>query len=112
MHAAPAIVALLVAALGWYYLFYSRAAHQLRAIEDENINRTRGLLRRVNAIIILLMALGIAFGSYKFDADRMPTAFLLTWSLVMLLLCLSVGLALFDLRLTWRLRRSIREKNR
>src|SRR4051794_21059225 len=54
------IFALLVAAIGWYYLFYSRAAQKLGSIEEEQTNRRRGTLRRVNAVIMLLMAVGIA----------------------------------------------------
>ena len=52
------IFALLVAAVGWYYLFYSRAAERLEGVEENRANRLRGILRRTNAIIMLLMAVG------------------------------------------------------
>lgn len=106
-----AIFALLVAAVGWYYLFYSRAAARLEGVEDDRANRLRGVLRRTNGIIMLLMAVGIAVATYRFDMERMPTQFGLTWMAVMLLLLISVVLALIDMRLTLRLRRTLRERN-
>ena len=111
MHPIPAIFSLLVGAVGWYYLFYSQAAKRLETIEDERNNRLRLMLRRVNAIVTLLLAVGIAVGSYKFEPHRDPTEFIVTWSAVMLLLLVFVTLALIDLRLTWKLRRQLRERN-
>src|SRR5688500_366146 len=92
------ILALLIAAVGWYYLFYSRAAERLEAIEEQQTNRRRGILRRINAIVMLLMALGIAAGTYRFKPDADKEKYFLTWALVMLLLPISVMLALIDLR--------------
>ena len=105
-----AIFALLGGAIGWYYLFYSRAAENLGGIEDIRANRLRGLLRRANAVIMLLMAVGIAAGTYRFDRDGAENEFVLTWAAVMMLLLLFVGLALIDVRLTWKLRRRLRER--
>jgi hypothetical protein len=107
-----AILALLIGALGWYYLFYSQAAARLESIEERRDNRFRGLLRRVNAIVMLLMALGIALGTYKFDGEGSEPAFLINWSLVMLMLVVCVALALIDLRLTVKLRRQLNERNK
>ena len=113
MHALPAIFALLVAAVGWYYLFYSKAATRLGAIEDQRANHVRGLLRRINAILMLLIALGIAFATYKFEDRRgFENAYVLTWAAVMLLLLAVVILGLIDVRLTWKLRRTLRDRNR
>ena len=106
-----AIFALLIAAVGWYYLFYSRAAARLEGVEDDRTNRLRGRLRRANGIIMLLMAVGIAVATYRFDMERMPTEFGITWLAVMLLLLVSVILALIDVRLTLKLRRALRERN-
>ena len=107
------ILALLIAATGWYYLFYSKAAERLESIEEQQTNRRRGILRRINAIVMLLMALGIAVGTYKFKAEDESTrsAFFFTWMIVMLLLPLSVTLALIDLRLTIKLREQLRQRN-
>ena len=107
-----AIFALLVGAIGWYYLFYSRAALNLGEIEDIRANRVRGLLRRTNAVIMLLMAVGIAAGTYRFDREGAESEFVLTWAAVMLLLMLFVILALIDVQLTWKLRHRLREKRR
>jgi drug/metabolite transporter (DMT)-like permease len=104
-----AIFALLVAAVGWYYLFYSQAAQRLERVEDQRNNRIRGVLRRVNAIIMLLMAVGIALGTLQFERLT-PEQFVLTWAGVMVLLFVVVVLALIDVRLTWKLRRTLRER--
>ena len=112
MHALPAIFALLVAAIGWYYLFYSNAASRLSSIEDQSANRLRGLLRRINAILMLVMAVGIALAMYKFDRDQMYDAFVVTWTAILLLLLIVMVLGLIDVRLTWKLRRSLRDRNR
>jgi peptidoglycan/LPS O-acetylase OafA/YrhL len=105
------IFALLIAAVGWYYLFYSRAAERLEGIEENRANRLRGMLRRVNAIIMLLIAVGIAVATYRFDTDEMRQQFALTWVTVMMLLFVAVVLALVDVRLTYKLRRTLRERN-
>ena len=107
-----AIFSLLVGAIGWYYLFYSRAAYHLGAIEDARNNHLRGLRRRINAVIMLLLAVGIALGTYKFDREGAESEFIITWATVMFLLLLFVALAMIDVRLTWRLRRSLQERRR
>ena len=112
MHTMPAIFALIVGALGWYYLLYSRATERLERVEDQRSNRMRGLLRRSNAIVMLLMALGIAFGTYKFDGPGMEREFIATWAAVMMLLLVAVVLAMIDLRLTIKLRRTLKERNK
>ena len=112
MQNALAILSLLIAALGWYYLFYSRAAKRLESIEDQRTNRFRGVLRRVNAIVMLLMALGIALGTYHFDPDQDRIDFALVWLGVVLLLMVCVILALIDLRLTIKLRTRLRERDK
>lgn len=108
MRPMAAIFSLLIAAIGWYYLFYSQASQRLEGIEDQRDNHRRGILRRVNAIVILLMALGIAFGTFHFREDTLE--FLLDWAAVLLLLLVSVILALIDLRLTMKLRHRLRER--
>jgi hypothetical protein len=47
---------LMIAAAGWYYLFYSRAAHRLGAIEAADANRWRVLLRRCNGLLMMALA--------------------------------------------------------
>src|SRR5438094_9126967 len=98
MRTLPAIFALLVGAVGWYYLFYSRAASRLGGIEEQRANRLRGLLRRINAILMLLLAVGIALGMYKFDPDRNSVEWSITWMAVLLLLMLVVIFGLIDVR--------------
>ena len=112
MRTLPAIFALLVGAIGWYYLFYSRAVSRLGGLEEQRSNRLRGLLRRINAILMLLIALGIAVAMYKFDRRGFENQFVVTWSAVMLLLLAVMVLGLIDVRLTWKLRRTLRDRKR
>lgn len=113
MQAMIGIFALLIAAVGWYYLFYSRATENLGTLEAERENRKRGILRRMNAILMLAMAVAMAAGTYRFHPDG-PTrdAWVIAWSAVMLMLPLSVMLALIDVRLTVKLRRHLQERKK
>src|SRR4051794_41753592 len=43
----PAILALLTGVAGWFYLFFSRAAHRLAGVEDDRLNRRRVRLRPI-----------------------------------------------------------------
>jgi hypothetical protein len=101
------IFALLTGAAGWFYLFYSRAAHRLSGIEDQRLNDRRIALRRVGGVVMLL--LGALFfagfvGLDKDPAEQSPAAVLGIWGAVLVLLVVIVVLALIDLRLTSRLR--------
>lgn len=104
MNAVADILAILTAAAGWYYMFYSRAAGRLEGIESERINRWRIRLRR--AVSGVLMLLGILLFAGSQELSDVP--YLLIWSGVMLLLLVIVILVLIDLRLTWQLQKSRR----
>jgi hypothetical protein len=99
----PEIFSLLVLASGWYYLFYSPAAHRLSGVEEGSINRLRIRLRRVNAVVMMLLA--VTF--YAAVRTIPPRTKMLAWAFVTILLLLSAMLilALIDLQLTRRLRR-------
>jgi hypothetical protein len=99
------IFAFLVAASGWFYMFYSRAARNLAGVENPQMNRRRVILRRVGGFCMMLLAVCFFAGFNTFDEVESPQAFMLTWLAVMLLLILIVVLALIDVRLTWRMRR-------
>ncbi|MGB7160633.1 MAG: hypothetical protein WBD40_21385, partial [Tepidisphaeraceae bacterium] len=100
----PAIFSLLVAAAGWFYMFYSRAAQGLAEIENEPRNLRRIRLRRVGGFMMFCLAIAffIGFQPYVWRSERVA---LVTWTLVMLLLLAIVVLGLIDLRLTWQLRK-------
>ena len=101
------IFALLTGAAGWYYLFYSRAAHRLSDIEDERLNARRVRLRRVGGVAMLLLGGFLFAGFYNLDnAAQSPGAFLGVWVTVFALLIVIVVLAMIDVRLTHRLRRA------
>lgn len=99
------ILALMVAGSGWYYMFYSRAAHRLEAIENRRINLSRIRCRRASGGLLSLMGVLIFAGSQRqFDPESHPRSFILIWLAVMVLLLVVVILAMIDLRLTLKLR--------
>jgi hypothetical protein len=115
----PAIFALLVAAAGWFYMFYSKAATNLGGVEAQSSNRLRIRLRRVGG----LMMIGLAFASYAacVAIDRAVvrdssggvviehhSAAQAVWYLlaVFVLMAGNLVIALIDLRLTKKLRES------
>lgn len=98
------IFSLLIAAAGWYYMFYSRAAASLNGIEDENLNKRRQRLRQIGGFIMILLAVALYAGFHSVDPTTSAQAFLLIWFGVFVLLFAVLMLAMLDLRLTWRLR--------
>jgi len=100
------IFAFLIAAAGWYYLFYSKAAHHLAGFEEAALNIKRIRLRRTGGAVLILLAMVLYIGLAVVDWDRPTLWFLVTWSGVMVLLGFITLLALIDLRLTQKLRRN------
>ncbi|HEX8912382.1 MAG TPA: hypothetical protein VF796_08470 [Humisphaera sp.] len=105
MSALPAILALLTAAAGWYYLFYSKAAARLSEFESAGPNAKRARLRRVGGGVMILIGVGIYLGFAAADERTSPRWFVAVWLGVVGLMAVLVVLALLDLRLTHRLRR-------
>ncbi len=103
-HYLPGIFALLVAAAGWFYLFYSRAAERLSVVEQPELNKKRTRLRRVGGVSMCLLGVAFFAGSYTFNIDTHRLAFTLTWLGVLVLLVVVTVSGLMDLRLTMRLR--------
>lgn len=102
----PTAFALLVAIAGWYYMFYSTAAHSLHGIESDRLNRRRIRLRRIGGLLMFLLAGCFYAGFNAFDATHPPKAYFYVWIAVFLLLIAIVVLGLIDLGLTWKLRQS------
>lgn len=100
------IFSLLVAAAGWYYLFYSRAAQRLSGIENQDINQRRVRLRRIGGAVMMLLAVSVFAGVFTVQS---PRSFVAVWLMVLALLGAIVVLALMDLRLTIKLRRRKRD---
>ncbi|MDQ3439434.1 MAG: hypothetical protein M3478_03695 [Planctomycetota bacterium] len=100
----PTIFSLLVAAAGWFYMFYSRAAHNLQDVENDRLNLRRIRLRRVGgfAMFCLAVAFFVGFQPYVWNSGAAAVG---VWTLVMFLLLTIVVLGLIDLRLTWQLRK-------
>jgi 4-amino-4-deoxy-L-arabinose transferase-like glycosyltransferase len=99
------IFSLLVAAAGWYYMFYSRAVANLSGIENESLNRRRQRLRRIGGFVMFVLAIALFAGFHSVDSSTSAQAFVLVWLAVFLLLLTVLLLAMADLRLTWKLRR-------
>ena len=98
-------LSLLVGIAGWYYLFYSRAAHRLGEIEGNVVNRRRVRLRRANGLMLIVLAALLYVGTHGIDPRERPRAFVIVWLSVMFVLIGVVALALMDIRLTHNLRR-------
>lgn len=105
----PAIFSLLVAAAGWYYMFYSSAAARLSVVEHSGINRLRVFLRRAGGLVMMLLAVTFYAGVVAVDRENGPAAagFLLAVACLMFII---MALGLIDLRLTRGLRKS-QERN-
>jgi hypothetical protein len=105
MHWLVGIFALLTGAAGWFYLFYSRAAHRLGVVENERLNQRRIALRRMGGIVMLLLGGFFFAGFAAFDEpEQAPRAFAAVWITVFVLLVVMILLAMMDLRLTYQLR--------
>jgi hypothetical protein len=107
----PEIFSLIVAAAGWFYMFYSRAASNLAVVESQHVNRLRVRLRRLGGFAMILLAAAFYAGSVALERRRAEWAAILLL-IVLVLMCVIVALGLLDLRLTNRLRRSRQQKNR
>jgi peptidoglycan/LPS O-acetylase OafA/YrhL len=105
MPVVAAASAIVCAAVGWYYLFYSRSADRLGALEGDAANRRRRFLRRVNGGTLFLLATAFYAGFFSVDPHRTPRSFVVIWLGVMLLLAVAVVLAGADIRLTAKIRR-------
>lgn len=103
-HLLAGIFALVVAAAGWFYLFYSKAAQNLQGIEEQATNLRRIRLRRIGGFCMILLAMAMYVGVVAFDWDKPTVWFGLVWVAVMALVFIITLLALIDLRLTRQLR--------
>ncbi len=100
----PTLFSLVVAAAGWFYMFYSRAAQNLAEVENAPLNRRRVRMRRVGGFMMFVLAVAffVGFQPYVWHSELIALG---VWSLVMLLLLAIVILGLVDLRITWQLRK-------
>ena len=105
----PGIFALLVAAAGWYYLFYSQAAFKLQGVEHQARTRRRIRLRRVGGLVIMLLAASFYAMFVMLRRERFATAGVLVL-VVMFLMGAVMVLGLVDLRLTRKMRRDGRPR--
>ncbi len=99
------VLALLIAAAGWHYLFYSTVATRLGGIEDQAINRRRVVLRRVGGGLMFILAVLLTAGFHSAAVERSGELFLAVWLGVASILGTLMILAMVDVRLTLKLRR-------
>jgi hypothetical protein len=97
------IFAVLVAASGWHYLFFSGAARRLQAVEGPGNHRVRIMLRRFNGVMIIVMAVLFFAGSQPWMEQR-PISYMCVWFGVMALLFFIIMGAFIDIRLTVKLK--------
>lgn len=100
-----AVFCLLVAAAGWHYMFYSRAAGRLASVEEENANWLRGVLRRIGGAAMLLLAVCFFALCAAVESSAGRAVVLVLGFTVLMLLTVILFLGLLDVRLTWKLRR-------
>jgi hypothetical protein len=107
MSALATILALLIAAAGWHYLFHSTAAQRLAGVEEERLNRVRVRLRRAGGVVLLVLGptFYAGFRTLLPETQFNPATFVGLWLSVLGLMGLMVILALVDVRLTLKLRR-------
>ena len=110
MSALPAIFSLIVGAAGWFYLWHSKSAQGLAAIEAPELNRRRVRLRRYNGVTMLLLAVSFYVAYASADQPGRGMRALLCMAAVVVLLVVMLALALIDIRLTRRLREAIKRK--
>jgi Kef-type K+ transport system membrane component KefB len=106
----PAIFALMVAAAGWFYIFYSRAAVRLQSIESAKTNRLRVRLRQIGGSAMILLAAAFYAGTVAIDHNKVEQASA-CFFVVVALMATVIILALIDLRLTNQLRKSRRDQD-
>jgi hypothetical protein len=95
--------ALLVAAAGWYYMFYSQAAQRLAAIEDPVLNHRRVRMRKLCGLAMTLLAVCFSLLIWTIEPKTSPISAILLLSAVFVLLAVVIYLALLDVRLTRQL---------
>src|ERR1041385_2704817 len=101
------LLALSIAATGWYYLFYSRAAIGLAGMEAAGGHLLRARPRRLGGFLMLLLGILFFAGFFAVDQSSPSRGFVLVWLGVFLVVLMILVLAMVDLRLTLRLRRSV-----
>ena len=99
------ILALACGVAGWFYLFYSRAAANLSAVESSSRNRLRKWLRKVCGASLVILGAAFFAGFNSVDEHRTPTAFLAVWCGTFLLLLLILVLVAVDILFTLKMRR-------
>jgi drug/metabolite transporter (DMT)-like permease len=103
------LLALLTGVAGWFYLFFSAAARKLDGIEQHRANRWRIRLRRVNGVVMILLAALLYGGTFAADERIHPKIFILIWMGVTLLVGVVLLLVLIDVRFTIMLRGRLRK---
>src|SRR2546421_1988172 len=88
----PAAFSLLVLAAGWYYLFYSPAAHRLSGIEQPHLNALRIRLRRANGVVMMLLAVAFYAACETVNEFTSKSTAILVLISVPLLLCAMIVL--------------------
>jgi UDP-N-acetylmuramyl pentapeptide phosphotransferase/UDP-N-acetylglucosamine-1-phosphate transferase len=108
----PAAFAFLVAAAGWFYVLHASRARHLLGFEEERDNNLRIRLRRICGGTMMVLALAFYLGYVLAERQAKPIWVLLCLLLVMLLLPVILFLAWVDLRLTRKMRESLKQRKK
>lgn len=83
-----------------------------RLLRRSQLPRTQKRIRRANCVVQWLLIPALTFALSFVDFDHQPSAFIIAWLSVVLLLTLTVALALLDTWYTWRQHRTRRAQLR
>ena len=75
MHLVPGALSIAILLIGWYYVFYSKAAERLNGVEPTPVNRKRQIHRRLGGLLLLPMSALFLAGSYWIDPHDRPGLF-------------------------------------
>ncbi len=104
----PAIFSFLAAAAGWFYFLHAERAKNLLDFETAPDNLLRIRLRRFGGVIMILLAICF-FGAYSFSNKLLV---LICLMLVLLFLCAILFLGWVDMRLTHKMRETLKRKSK
>jgi len=111
MPSIPAVFSLLCAIAGWYYVWHASAASRLSAFESARDNSLRIRLRRWGGVGMVLLAAAFYVGYTVADRHGNPIAVLLCLGSVMVLLPFVLFLAWVDMRLTRKMKDSLKDRH-
>ncbi|MBC7783757.1 MAG: hypothetical protein H7144_07945 [Burkholderiales bacterium] len=108
----PPIFSLLVAAAGWFYFLHAGRAEHLVKFEAQSDNRLRIRLRRVGGVGMMLLAVAFYVGFAVADRHGSGIIVITCMLSVLVLLVVVLFLAWVDIRLTRKMRETVKRRQK